>query len=214
MFLSKVEIDRQNRQKNRNLSHIGAFHHWVEQSFPQEIEENTRTRKLWRIDKLRGKEYLLVVSSTKPDLSLLEKYGIENSAQTKDYDPFLNMLEEGIKARFRITLNPVISIKDSAGKRGRVVPLAAVDKQLKFLYDRAEKNGFSLKEDDFTIVDRGYSEFKKSVQKPIKLSKVIYEGILTITNVDLFIKTLTEGIGKKKAYGFGLMTVIPLVNEK
>lgn len=32
MYLSQVEIDIQNRQKIRELSHLGAFHHWVEQS--------------------------------------------------------------------------------------------------------------------------------------------------------------------------------------
>ncbi|NLQ94475.1 type I-E CRISPR-associated protein Cas6/Cse3/CasE, partial [Streptococcus mutans] len=29
-------------------------------------------------------------------------------------------------------------------------------------------------------------------------------------DVDRFRKVLTEGIGKKKAYGFGMMTVIPV----
>ena len=45
------------------------------------------------------------------------------------------------------------------------------------------------------------------------LVKVVYEGILTVSDADLFKKLLTEGMGKKKAYGFGLMTVIPLGNE-
>ena len=43
------------------------------------------------------------------------------------------------------------------------------------------------------------------------LSKVTYEGILKVTDKKVFYQSLTEGIGKKKAYGFGLMTVIPLV---
>jgi CRISPR system Cascade subunit CasE len=43
----------------------------------------------------------------------------------------------------------------------------------------------------------------------IRLSKATYEGILRVTDKDLFYHTLTDGIGKKKAYGFGLMTVIP-----
>ena len=29
------------------------------------------------------------------------------------------------------------------------------------------------------------------------------------TDKSKFVKTLTEGFGKKKAYGFGMMTVIP-----
>ena len=83
---------------------------------------------------------------------------------------------------------------------------------MNYLIDRSDKNGFSLIKEDFSIVERGYEVFKKAV-KPIRLIKVVYEGILTVSDADLFKKLLTEGMGKKKAYGFGLMTVIPLGNE-
>ncbi|NYA64868.1 type I-E CRISPR-associated protein Cas6/Cse3/CasE, partial [Lactobacillus salivarius] len=45
--------------------------------------------------------------------------------------------------------------------------------------------------------------------KNIKLSRVSFEGLLEITDVDLFRKVLIDGIGKEKAFGMGLMTVIP-----
>jgi CRISPR system Cascade subunit CasE len=66
-----------------------------------------------------------------------------------------------------------------------------------------------LNKNDFSIVERSYESFKKADEKTIQLSKVTYEGILTITDKNQFIKTLTEGFGKKKAYGFGMMTIIP-----
>lgn len=46
--------------------------------------------------------------------------------------------------------------------------------------------------------------------KTPRLSKTTYEGNLTITNIDKFKALLVKGFGKKKAYGFGLMTVIPI----
>ena len=46
--------------------------------------------------------------------------------------------------------------------------------------------------------------------KPLDLAMATYEGNLVVTDKEKFIKTLTEGIGKKKAYGFGMMTVIPI----
>ena len=88
MYLSRVEIDIKNRRKIKNLSHVGAFHNWVENSFPKEIKFKQRSRKLWRIDKLNGKEYLLIVSSEKPDIQILEKYGVQDSAETKYYGDF------------------------------------------------------------------------------------------------------------------------------
>jgi CRISPR system Cascade subunit CasE len=37
MYLSRVEIDTDNRQKIKDLSHLGAYHNWVERSFPAEM---------------------------------------------------------------------------------------------------------------------------------------------------------------------------------
>ena len=63
---------------------------------------------------------------------------------------------------------------------------------------------------EYRIVERCWEPFIKQGQKKIQLSKATYEGLLKVTNRDKFYRTLTEGIGKKKAYGFGLMTVIPI----
>lgn len=60
MYISRVEIDMNNRRRMKNLTHVGAFHDWVERSFPNEIEKQIRTRKLWRIDTLQGKNYLVL----------------------------------------------------------------------------------------------------------------------------------------------------------
>lgn len=37
MYLSRVEIDQGNRQKLKDLTHLGAYHSWVENSFPEKI---------------------------------------------------------------------------------------------------------------------------------------------------------------------------------
>lgn len=209
MYLSQVEIDIQNRQKIRDLNHLGAFHNWVEQSFPDEFDQAIRSRKLWRFDKLRGRYFLLIVSQTQPDLKLLERYGVEGSAQTKPYGTFLKSLKESMRARFRVTLNPVVTLSAGTGNRGRTVPHVTVQQQMQFLLDRAEKNGFTLNEDEFSITERSYEPLKKANHKTLQLSKVTYEGVLTIQDRDLFVKALTQGFGKKKAYGFGMMTIIP-----
>ncbi|GMA46889.1 type I-E CRISPR-associated protein Cas6/Cse3/CasE [Tetragenococcus muriaticus] len=209
MYLSQVEVDNNDRYKIQDLTHLGAYHNWVEQSFPNEVALTERSRKLWRIDQLNGKQYLLVVSSDKPDLQLLETYGVKGSARTKEYGSFLSSLDDGMKARFKVVLNPVISKKQEVSRRGRVFPYLSEEDQLNFLLNRAEKNGFLLNAEDFFITERSFEVLKKSRQKDLRLSKVTYEGILEISDVHTFRKTLTEGLGRKKAYGFGMMTVIP-----
>ncbi len=210
MYLSRVEIDVRNRRKIKDLTHLGAYHNWVECSFPNEWKESIRSRKLWRIDTLQGRRYLLLVSEEKPDLEKLEKYGIHGSAQTKSYDKFLTSITEGGIYRFRVTLNPVKSISRGEGKRGRVVPEITATQQLRYLEERADQLGFELIPDEYQIVERGWETFRKQGQEMIRLSKATYEGLLKITNRDVFYHTLTRGVGKKKAYGFGLMTVIPV----
>ena len=44
----------------------------------------------------------------------------------------------------------------------------------------------------------------------MKLSRVAYEGVLRVQDIEVFRNALMQGIGRKKAYGFGMMTVIPV----
>ena len=210
MYLSRVQIDSRNRRKIKDLTHLGAYHNWVESSFPEEFTKKDRSRKLWRIDMLQGNKYLLLVSEKKPNMEIFEKYGVPGSAQTKLYDKFLDSIDEDGIYRFRVTLNPVKALSQGAGVRGRVVPEITAEQQLQFLESRAGKLGFELIPDEYRIVERCWELFMKQGQKKIRLSKATYEGLLKVTNRDTFYRTLTEGIGKKKAYGFGLMTVIPM----
>ncbi|MST51080.1 type I-E CRISPR-associated protein Cas6/Cse3/CasE [Hornefia butyriciproducens] len=210
MYLSRVEIDILDRRKIKELTHLGAYHNWVEMSFPDEVDQEIRTRKLWRIDRIRDHLYLLIVSENKPNLEALERYGVSGSAKTKDYDKFLDSISEGELYRFRVTLNPVRAVSQGEGKRGRVMPEITAEQQLAFLESRAERLGFKLMPEEYQIVERSWEPFRKKGQRMMRLSKATYEGILKVTDEELFYNTLTKGIGKKKAYGFGLMTVIPL----
>lgn len=210
MYLSRVEIDVMDRRKIKDLTHLGAYHNWVETSFPDEVDQGTRTRKLWRVDRIGDHLYLLLVSEGKPDLNALEKYGVPGSAETKCYDSFLDSICRDHLYRFRVTLNPVRAVSQGEGKRGRVMPEITAEQQLHFLESRAERLGFELIPEEYQIVERSWEPFRKKGQRMIRLNKATYEGTLKVTDEKLFYDTLTSGIGKKKAYGFGMMTVIPL----
>lgn len=208
MFISRVEIDVKNRKKISELTHLGAYHNWVERCFPEEFSSEQRKRKLWRIDQLRGKSYLLLVSKNKPDLEKLEMYGVSGSGKYKRYDSFLSGLKKDQKMSFRLTANPVRAVKRE-GERGKIYPHITAEKQLEFLEKRAKKLGFSLIENQYQIVQRDFPILRKKGGKSIRLARAIYEGNLIIEDSNIFIETLTKGVGREKAYGFGLMTVIP-----
>lgn len=210
MYLSRVEIDDNNRQKIMDLSHLGAYHNWVENCFPSEIAHHERLRHLWRIDNLQGKRYLLLVSEEKPNLTELQRYGVPETATTIDYQPFLNKLEDGQVVRFRLVANPVYRT------HGKYFPHVTVKQQMNWLIKRAAKAGFEFTKVgnngySFDIVNRDWPLlFHKNNR--VKLSRVTFEGSLKITNANVLVNVLRKGIGRERAYGMGMLTVIPQFN--
>lgn len=221
MYLSRVEVDSRNRQKIKGLTHLGAYHNWVEQSFPTEIAQKERRRHLWRLDNLGGKQYLLVLSEEKPDIQKLMTYGVTGTAMIKSYDSFLDKLQTGQIMQFRLTANPSRKISRPGQKQGRVVPHITVDQQRNWLIERAAASGFELVQQEvvdepeapvsraFDIVARDWPVLHHKQERSVRLSRVTFEGLLRVTDVEAFKTTLTQGLGREKAFGMGLMTVIP-----
>lgn len=220
MYLSRVQIDVNNRQKTKSLTHLGAFHNWIEHCFPDEIRAHNRYRHLWRIDQLAGKKYLLLLSKERPDLTELVKYGIPQTAMSRAYDPFLMQIQEGQIMQFRLTANPTHAIKRRDSKQPRIVPHITIQQQGKWLADRADKLGFQLVEQNqdrfsnvpelaaFDIVNRDWPILRHGGRR-IRLSRVTFEGLLRVKNLEEFKQTLENGVGRERAFGMGLMTVIP-----
>lgn len=222
-YLSRVEVDVKNRAKTKDLTHLGAYHNWIEQSFPKEIATGERHRHLWRLDTLAGKRYLLIMSQSRPDSDLLLKYGVVGTVVTKTYDTFLDKIQDGQIMRFRLTANPTHTITPPGKKRGKVFPHVTVAQQEKWLVDRSEKSGFQLVKqvgvDDLTetgtlafeIVGRDWPMLHRNPGRAVRLSRVTFEGLLRVEDAETFKQTLVNGIGREKAFGMGMMTVIPEV---
>lgn len=170
-----------------------------------------RPRKLWRIDELGDNRYLLIVSETQPDKNRLEKYGVAGTAGTKCYDDFIDRIVPGQCMRFRVVLNPVTAISNGKGNRASSHVCRTETEQRKYLADRSRINGFSVNDKDYIITNKGSVMLKKKEMKPAEFVRAAYEGVLTVTDKALFAKALKCGIGKHKAYGFGLITVIPII---
>ncbi|KRK34968.1 type I-E CRISPR-associated protein Cas6/Cse3/CasE [Loigolactobacillus bifermentans] len=221
MYLSRVEIDTKNRQKLKNFTHLGAYHNWVEQGFPDEINHGERRRHLWRLDQLTGKNYLLVLSENEPNKGQLEKYGVLGTATTKSYDQFLDTIKIGDIMRFRLTANPSYTAPRPGQKRGRIYPCVTIARQRQWLIKKAQAAGFKLvwqqpaiDEVDgfvFDVVSRDYPMLHRKTGHGVHLSRVVFEGLLQVQDLTAFKGTLIKGLGREKAFGMGLMTVIATV---
>lgn len=202
MYLSRITLNIALRETMKALVSPSIFHGAVESSF-----DGVRARRLWRIDDLNGKKYILILSEKMPDLrAFAEQFGYTGEYETKDYLPLLNRVVDGGKWKFRLTANPVVS-----KSHGKIMAHITPEYQKKWLISRAENLGFSLKEDEFQTVQSKWYDFRKkngANSFRIRLLSVTFEGILTVTDAKKFKEMLCNGIGREKAYGQGLMTII------
>lgn len=234
MFLSRIELDPQNRNTMRALNWPVVMHGAIERSYINKDE-----RKLWRVDYLQNRCYLLVLSESKPDFTNLRAQFCKDniSWETRDYQPLLDRIQNGQKYRFRLCANPVHCTKKKVGlkdnqQRGRIRAHVTQDQQCLWLIDKAIHCGFSVDKGEpfnhtdsegnnitywthpgFEIVHTTWRHFNKdasdrSRKNLVTLRTATYEGILTVTDAEVFRNKLVEGIGREKAYGCGLLTVI------
>ena len=49
---------------------------------------------------------------------------------------------------------------------------------------------------------------KWNVRQSVTLLQATFEGVLTVTDAAAFRNALTKGIGRAKAYGMGMLTVV------
>jgi CRISPR system Cascade subunit CasE len=183
---------------------------------PAESTEK-RGRLLWRVDYVTDKCYLLILSEEQPNLtSIVQQFGysdVQPQGETKEYAPFLDKLQNGQRWRFRLRANPVrSSFKDIDEKTGRGKIFAHVtrEQQKQWLLKRAEGHGFVVKPEEFAVVHTDWKKFCKSTQgqHQVVLRTATFEGVLTIADAGVFRNALISGIGRAKAYGCGLMTIM------
>lgn len=211
MVLTKMVLDPAKRRCAMALASPNLLHGAIEDAFRSDSDGWSPERKLWRLDTLGGRPVLLLLSESRPDLtSAAEQFGADGKWESRSYDAFLSGICAGDRRRFRLTANPVIAKKEETGKRGKVLSHVTVAQQEKWLADRAAKNGFSLIEDEYTVTASRWISFRKGSEngRQVSFHSVTFEGVLTVTDADAFRKALCEGIGREKAYGCGLLTVL------
>ena len=212
MYLSRVTLDTSRVETIRALTKPAILHGAIEQSFNGE-----KKRRLWRIDQTDDACYVLVLSEDFPDFTmLLEQFSNlrgSDSWKTKSYSSFLERIDTNQTWHFRLCANPVHSVKEQGSmKRGKLFAHITREHQEKWLLERAPKNGFFLQRGNFDVIRSEWVNFSKNTEKHKKVSihMAVFDGILTVTDANCFRKTLVTGIGRAKAYGCGLLTVMRL----
>jgi CRISPR system Cascade subunit CasE len=110
---------------------------------------------------------------------------------------------------FEVTLNP--------GKRdkqtGKIVALRTrEDIEQWFLGRSSQSWGFSVDPRTLQTEKIGMQVFDKG-DRTITHGCATLKGKLEVTNTDLFRQSFLQGIGRGRAFGFGLLQIVPLVNR-
>ena len=208
MYISRIELYTQKLATRLALSSPQILHAAIERCFDREGGE--KERKLWRLDRFRGKLYLVLLSPGLPDFTHFAAQFCEEgvSGEFKAYQPVLDGIKNGQRLRFRLRANPVHSVPIVHGERGKIFPQVTIAQKQAWLIKRSESCGFTLGEDDFTVVESRIMRFKrKERESRVELNIAVYEGELVVIDAARFVQALINGIGRAKAYGCGLITV-------
>ncbi|MBR0217352.1 MAG: type I-E CRISPR-associated protein Cas6/Cse3/CasE [Clostridia bacterium] len=204
MYLSRTAIDLKNRNTMRAMENPEIMHGIIENCFQGE-----RRRNLWRIDEIKGQIYILLLSTEKPDMDVLVKQiGLTGGEwDTRDYTPLLERVKQGSIWRFHLAVNPVVNVPEPNNGRGKVKAITIPAHQREWLKQQGSKHGFLLADDQFDVIRSEWKIFRNK-GKNVSIFRSTFEGILTVSNQEEFVKALIGGIGRGKAYGNGMITVM------
>lgn len=109
--------------------------------------------------------------------------------------------------RFQVTLNPAKRDRDT----GKIIGLSDAPAISEWFLERCEKSwGFTVKPSQLHIDQIGNQRFKKNTRTVITHSSAHLSGQLQVCDRELFIHSIRQGIGRGRAFGFGLLQVAPL----
>lgn len=184
-----------------------------------------RGRILWRIDfdtHTAPRLYIVTPGVPAADI-LLQRAGAE-SVETKDYEPRLASIVTGQAWAFRLKANPVRKVAVDKGESPREGVIGSIQghvtyqQQLDWLLSRSEKWGFRVPSNEWgqpqvNVSNRRKERFRRG-DATVTLTTAVYDGVLEITDADLFRNALCEGLGRAKGFGCGLMTIASLQDAR
>jgi CRISPR system Cascade subunit CasE len=213
----------------RNIYHV---HQRLSMAFPSRENVQTdplflqpyndkaflRPKFLFRIERgVRGDQtrtVILVQSELAPnwDYAFQNAPGLVECWQTRPLDW---NVATGQRFRFRLLANPTKK-QQVEGSKSRGVALIGEELQKAWLSREGQKHGFSLVEVTFERagfkqgVKHDYKLSETAVERKLKLAAVKFEGVLEVTDAQKFAQALRSGVGSGKAFGCGLLSVLPV----
>ncbi|MGW7295407.1 type I-E CRISPR-associated protein Cas6/Cse3/CasE [Streptomyces xiamenensis] len=205
-----VDAQREVHRKDGGI----RLHRRLMSLFPDHAGEDARARYgvLFRTENTPAGAQILLQSSHEPDLSRLpEEYG---TAITRSLEPLLNAVRAGLPVRYRCVANPIR--KPGATTRAlynlpAVVPLTgdAADDWWNRQAEAAGLKPLTLNAVPLDTVHGRRGTHGPAAEQVIRHARTQFEGTATITDPNLLRTKISQGIGRGKPYGCGLLSIAP-----
>lgn len=109
--------------------------------------------------------------------------------------------------RFKVIINP--TRRDSASRK--LVPVRERKAIADWFEQRSQTSWGFVVETEHLQVDRvEVQQFAHKSGRQITIAQAHLQGVLRVTDRDRFIASFTNGIGRARAYGCGLLQIVPL----
>lgn len=147
---------------------------------------------------------ILLLSNRPPQEKVDGQYGEVQSKAISD--SFLNHTHY----RFKVIVNP--TKRDSASRK--LVPIRGREAVHDWFAERAKTSwGFEVLPDQLQVDSINVLQFKDKNQRDITMAQAQVQGTLKVTDQQQFINSFSQGIGRGRAFGCGLLQLVPLLEN-
>lgn len=195
LVLTRVMFAGTDRRARRVLASRERLHALVETALDAGGSDKMSARRLWRLDRVSHGMVLYILADRAPLAVMLQTQLGECRVESKPYGPFLNSLSEGEMLRLTVTANATHTVG------GRRVPVPVADREM-WLRKRLNEAGCSV----VAVHDTGSEDWHFSRSgRTVTLRVVRFEATIRVSNPGNVRTLLTDGLGKAKGYGLGMV---------
>lgn len=200
MFLSLIEPNPQHPNVHRDRQDAHRMHQRIMQAFPDELRQTARSdwRILFRVEP--DQNTILVQSDLRPDWQRLPSRYLTGSA-CHPISPLLQQIQDGKTFQFRLMANP--SKRDARTRK--TVFLRDPQDQIDWMIRKGTQHGFAAHQVGL-MGDR--DEHGRKRRHRITIGQTLFQGLLIVQNAEQVRSAVCTGIGRGKAYGCGLFSLL------
>lgn len=214
MYLTRLLLDPRDRLIRKVLANRYELHRTLLSPYPELSREEIGL--LYRIERPSMNELqpiqVLIQTQVSPRWQSLDPERLP--VLTEEIKEFQLTPKPGEMFCFRLEGNPTVR-RNNGNYKGKRVELRTVEEQEQWLVNKAAKHGFRLINLETNDLGKVVSQkIENATRHTITHQAVLYQGTLLVTDTEIFVDSVANGIGAAKGFGFGLLSLAKLRMEE